>query len=417
MRRLHLYKLIVSGVLSLLLAMNSRGEAQQTVQQTVQPPAQQATGASPADGPSPAVVGDGEQGVVLLQDGGVLEGQVTRAADWYLVTRGGGQMQVAASRVLFVGRTLHEAYEHRARQTSLPTGETHLALAEWCLRYGLVDEAQIELEKAKSIGARSGRRQLVEKAIVAAKARQGAKSAVTPAAYTQAGAGEQVEPPRGISRELPDGALELFTRKVQPILVNNCTASRCHQPGGEQSFQLNRAVLRGEGNRQTTMKNLYATLALVDRAQPEASRLLTLPRQTHGGMNGPIFGVRQQQAFQHLADWVALVAPAQPPKEAGAAGAAAKGAAVKGAAVKGAAVKGAGALAPGLADAEPSPFGVPRHSSESAIQQAAAIEREPIESLRTPHRLRYGQALKSWQPRDAFDPEIFNRESRQGPGR
>ena len=103
--------------------------------------------------------------------------------------------------------------------------------------------------------------------------------------------------------------LELFTRKVQPVLVNNCTASKCHQPGGRQSFQLDRALLRGEANRRTTMQNLSATLALVDRAHPEVSPLLTVPRQTHGGMTGPVFGPRQEQAFKHLADWVALVAP------------------------------------------------------------------------------------------------------------
>ena len=31
----------------------------------------------------------------------------------------------------------------------------------------------------------------------------------------------------------------MFTRKVQPVLVNNCTVSKCHEPGGAQSFQLN----------------------------------------------------------------------------------------------------------------------------------------------------------------------------------
>ena len=44
-------------------------------------------------------IGDGEAGVLLLQDGGVLTGQITRAADWYVLARGGGQMQIAKSRV------------------------------------------------------------------------------------------------------------------------------------------------------------------------------------------------------------------------------------------------------------------------------------------------------------------------------
>ena len=69
-----------------------------------------------ADGNAPTAgqpVGDGEAGILLLQDGGVLTGQITRAADWYIVTRGGGQMQIAQKRVMLVCRTLEEAYEFR----------------------------------------------------------------------------------------------------------------------------------------------------------------------------------------------------------------------------------------------------------------------------------------------------------------
>ena len=57
------------------------------------------------------------------------------------------------------------------------------------------------------------------------------------------------------------------------------------------------------------MHNLEAALALVDRAHPDQSPLLTVPRKTHGGTAGPIFGPRQEQAFKHLVDWVALVVP------------------------------------------------------------------------------------------------------------
>ena len=57
------------------------------------------------------------------------------------------------------------------------------------------------------------------------------------------------------------------------------------------------------------MRNLEAALALVDRVHPDQSPLLTVPRKTHGGTSGPIFGPRQEQAFKHLVDWVALVVP------------------------------------------------------------------------------------------------------------
>ena len=51
----------------------------------------------------------------LLQDGGVLTGEISQTADWYVVGHAGGQMQVAASRVQFVGRSLAEAYQYRCQ--------------------------------------------------------------------------------------------------------------------------------------------------------------------------------------------------------------------------------------------------------------------------------------------------------------
>src|SRR4051812_17629649 len=85
-------------------------------------------------------VGDGEAGILLLQDGGVLTGQITRAADWYIVTRGGGQMQIAHKRVMLVCRTLEEACEFRRQQMGGGKVADHLRLAEWCIRYDLLAE-------------------------------------------------------------------------------------------------------------------------------------------------------------------------------------------------------------------------------------------------------------------------------------
>src|SRR5690242_11154761 len=73
-------------------------------------------------------------GVVLLKDGGVLEGRITQVADRYIITRTGGEFQIAAERVAYVGRSLHDAYEYR-RASTQNTPEAHVALAEWCLRY------------------------------------------------------------------------------------------------------------------------------------------------------------------------------------------------------------------------------------------------------------------------------------------
>jgi hypothetical protein len=187
---------------------------------------------------------------------------------------------------------------------------------------------------------------------------------------------------------------------VQPVLVNNCTAVGCHQSGGKQTFQLDRALLRGESNRRSTMHNLEATLALVDRAHPDRSPLLIVPRKTHGGTAGPIFGPRQEAAFKHLVDWVALVAPpletpapatelTENPMDA--------------------------PIMKSVSDSADTPAQDASNllsRRHTAIRAASADESDTLMTLRTPHQLQFGAQLKSWQPRDAFDPEIFNRWQR-----
>jgi hypothetical protein len=346
---------------------------------------------------------------VLLQDGGVVEGSIAREGEWYTIARGTGQMQVAATRVLFVGRSLHEAYEYRLAHATQPTGDSHLNLAEWCLRYNLADEADLELDNAHQLGASAAKISLLDRRLEATRYRLAQKP--TPQSYPVVQASAEQTAPADHSHELPNGALEMFTRKVQPVLVNSCTLAKCHEPGGAQSFQLNRAILRGESNRRTTMQNLNAALTLIDREHPEASALLTIPRQTHGGMAGPVFGARQEQAFKHLADWVALIAP---PRTSPAEG------------------EGLPEEAPGISHKIPGTAESPNNAASTNVIQAVHTEDafspaneaagrvangnqadssvEAPKSLRAPHRLRYGGATnKAWQPRDLFDPEIFNR--------
>jgi hypothetical protein len=162
---------------------------------------------------------------------------------------------------------------------------------------------------------------------------------------------------------------------VQPILVNNCTISGCHQKGGQQEFQLDRALLHGLANRRSTMWNLAETLALVDRAQPHLSRLLTLPRQAHGGMRSPAFGPRQAAAYSHIVDWVALVTKIDVQDERPLSTAAQED------------------LTPTVQDGDP---------LLDNVQSEHGAGRE----------IRFGAQLRAWQPKDPFDPEMFNRSTK-----
>jgi hypothetical protein len=153
------------------------------------------------------------------------------------------------------------------------------------------------------------------------------------------------------------------------------------------------------------MRNLEAVLAIVDRAHPDQSPLLSVPRKSHGGMSGPIFGPRQEQAFKHLVDWVALVAPSETPPPAADATEN---------------VEAQKAVRPvqrgGKTDGESAATSQPQTLRQFALRPDSAKDDDSSKTLGTPHKLQVGSQLKAWRPRDAFDPEIFNRaqQARQG---
>jgi hypothetical protein len=181
--------------------------------------------------------------------------------------------------------------------------------------------------------------------------------------------------------------VEKFTRKVQPLLVNSCTTSGCHHPASEQSFQLDRAVLHGLSNRRSTLRNLVATLELVNRDAPQQSDLLAIPRRTHGGMQRPLIGPRQEAQLVQLVDWIGMV------------------------------TETAVAAEPPIADAQPVP--VPAATPMKLRERPPRFIDDPVipanfeemESLVSKRPNRFGAELKPWAPKDEFDPEIFNRQA------
>jgi hypothetical protein len=363
----------MSVAIALSVTCAARADRYQSLEAN-QPPAA-ASGTAPATSVATSDV-QPEQ-IVILQDGGVLRGAVTRDGERYVLARGNGQTFIPAGNVLLVAGSLDEAYQQRRERLSPPTVEGHIVLAEWCLQHDLLPNAERELADIRALEPQHARLELLERRLALANERQRKQGEA-------AARGLADSPPVAVSAppvataigDLPPGAIERFTRKVQPVLVNSCTSSGCHHLGGATQFQLDRAILRGMSNRRTTTHNLTATLALVDREQPRLSPLLTVPRRTHGGMKEPVFGPRREAAFRHLDEWVELVT---------------------------------------AGTAQPFPPATLNESGElDADLDAAAIgEKEPpvepggVDAISTP---RYGARLEHWQPRDPFDPEIFNRK-------
>lgn len=361
-----------------------------------QPPAVPAAGTPQHTAASPT-----SARVLLLHDGGVLSGEISRSGDRFLLRRDGSEIEIAASKVSFAGGSMLEAYDHRRTQVLQPTpdADAHLSLADWCLRNNLLPQAARELLDARGVAPDHPRIALLERRLASAAAPRPPR----PQPVRQATAEDALPLPNEPHdaelsiEELPSGAVERFTRKVQPILVNNCTAAGCHQLHGRQSFQLDRALLRGLANRRSTQRNLAATLALVDRSQPHLSPLLTVPRRAHGGRPAPVFGPRQAAAYSHLVDWVRLVTQREAEEEP----AAAEAGVIETDAVdlvqgNSPRMTGDDGIAPDAAASLPPPG-----------RSVPSVGRKPLK-----HPVRYGARLTPWQPNDEFDPEIFNRRQR-----
>ena len=353
------------------------------------------------------------QRVLVLRDGGVLTGQISQSADRYVVVSNGAEISVPAANVAFVSRTLDEAYEHQRRAMQQPTAEAHLNLADWCLRCRLYPQAAQELLAARGLEPRHPKLALLERRLAVIGRPSPQRSTAVVAADSQPVPTNESDERRTLTEELPAGAVERFTRKVQPLLVNNCTTAGCHRAGGPQSFELDRALLHGMSNRRSTTHNLAAVLEIVDRERPQESQLLTIPRRDHGGMNRPIFGPRQSQQFQQLVEWVAMVTNS-----------AAGGEDVPSADDGQAGDPPSESESPPVRWREPVmrvtydadgkvrvPIPSKRLAATKSADSAAADFDDAALPPFTPSQLRYGAKVQPWQPKDPFDPEIFNRQS------
>lgn len=347
--------------------------------------------------------------IVVLRDGGVLSGRATLSGERYVLARETGEVLIPVNNVMLIAASLEDAYQQRRQRLGQPTAEAHLILAEWCLHGDMNAHAERELADARELDAHSDKLIMLERRLALAKERNEQPVAAPATSKPQPAEPHPTEQAQKTVSDLPEGAIELFTRRVQPVLVNSCTTTGCHQSGGSQDFQLDRAILRGLSNRRSTMNNLAEALALVDSEQPQLSLLLTMPRRTHGGMKRPVFGPRQDAAFRHLEEWVVLVT--QNTSTSSPANRASEG-------VELVSAKGdqPSRWESPVMRVDRTPTGENEQSvyQESSLPGVSAGDEAAQAAADTgtvnASPVRYGARLKRWHPRDPFDPEIFNRQ-------
>ena len=361
------------------------------------PPRMADTGLMPSDG------------VLVLRNGQVLRGKITHAGDLYYVVLPNGEIRIGSEKVEFACGTLEEAYARKRAGIRVGNARDHIELAQWCEQQGLLDAAARELADALAADPSDPMIPYLERRLKMSLEPAPVAMSATSAAAKAADAGPSPEELDRMTRSMTPGALEVFTTTIQPLLLNNCTAADCHGGRATGEFRLLRAGQGRPPSRRLTQRNLYATLKLLDREQPEASPLLTAPIRPHGSASKEIFADKNVIQYRQMIEWVYLVTGSDPPPTRPAT--VAQRDAVPVQAMSGVAPGGRRSVAsgepvePNPALASDCPFDLP----------PGAASLGPAPPRADTSRVQRGASLPKFTPADPFDPEIFNR--RFSPGR
>lgn len=247
-----------------------------------------------------------QQAVLVLRNHQVLSGAVTPVGDYYLVSLGKtDQVRLAAKDVEMICRDLPEAYRRQAAGIDPKSVAAHVDLAQWCLRQAMYAEARAELAAAREIEPDYRRIAEVEKRLEFATA--AAKPAAAQPVPTTATVGAQ-QLDRTM-KQLPTGTVEHYTAVIQPILMDRCGNAKCHGAGATASFQLLQPVAGRVPSRRFTQRNLFATLAIVNKESAEESQLLTMARKPHGHIEKAAFKSEDDRQYREILEWIASLRP------------------------------------------------------------------------------------------------------------
>ena len=293
----------------LLTALLSIGSAMGQTPMYAPPTQMYATPTVPA---APAVP---QTQFLLKADYNLLEGVVRQEGRYYVVQSvNGGAMYVPQDQTLAVCNNMNDIYAARVSAIQSIDVVSYLNLTDWCIKYKMLDKAEEHLEYAKRIQSDYPYIPVMERRLALAKQQLSREQAPVQNSAVPVAANNdpitQINKLRSertaleqIAKNMPGDTLKQFTMEIQPILLNSCGTSNCHG-SPDNKFQL----IRSPQSRNTTLKNLYSVLRQVDRSTPDASRLLTMSSEAHGGLDVPVFSRSRTSAYSRLVGWTYRVA-------------------------------------------------------------------------------------------------------------
>jgi len=337
-----------------------------------------------------------QRAVLLLRNGEIIEGVVTFSGDRYDVTLGDGEIRIKSSEVEFQGESIDDCFEFRCRNLDGNKADDFLNLSEWCLRHQLYAESAGQLREAMRLDPMHPRIGVIERRLKLSIAEQPAGELATAAAA--AASGPTIEELDRMIRGLSPRTVEMFTNTIQPLLLNNCSTAGCHGPQSSGQLHLLRIPPGRVTSRRSTQRNLHSVLGVIDRGQPSESALLLVPVKPHGGMKGPVFTNRELSQYRQLLDWVMSTGASHQPSRPATLEEPASPL------LQTVATPPAAAATP-PASPLPATVEIPTANGPETINLD-----QPIDGAvppRTPPKR--GELPQGFIPKDAFDPEIFNR--------
>jgi hypothetical protein len=326
--------------------------------------------------------GSPQESVLLLRNGEVLCGAITKVGDRYVATLGNGsELRITVRDVEMHCLTLDEVYQRKRASIAVNSVSEHLTLADWCLCNALHRQAADELLKAIALDPDHPRLAWFERRLQSA-IDQPSPSSDEPCVSTRAVSLEELE---RTMQGLPEDAVEAFVSRVQPLLLNRCGANTCHGVRSDSEFRLVRPGWGKTVTRRFTQRNLHATLSEVNTNAPHESPLLVAPSAPHGNVAGAIFGEQDEAQLRVLVDWVKQVTRDRQRK-----------------AVATLPAEPAGQLMQAS-------YEEPVHLPQSGIDEPVPTTPTHDASLPPTSHGRPASPLVSPAPRDAFDPDVFNR--------
>ncbi len=276
------------------------------------------SGSATSVAPAPA------NAVLLLKNGGVVQGLISEDPSSYVLHVKGSRIPYNKKQVLSSFATLEEAYQYQKERLAERDPDENMKLARWCLTNHLPNQAKVELQAVLALSPANRDALSMINKIKDEEARRAARDT----GVMQANAVVDRSQPEPLDRATLDRAsramgisslpqipglsavasvkrVDEFRKFVHPVLQKTCV--RCHNEAYTGEFRLVLTKSRTGATPDAVRANLDATLRLVDWENPAKSELLSSTLRQHGATKRPIFVGANDRTYQILAQWVNLL--------------------------------------------------------------------------------------------------------------